>query len=101
DLAFSSGVRFSEKAEALIAEAREAAARGRPTAVREARVTSFSAMAYVTRTAGARLVQVAAVSPGYPFYRAVQTDPAGEWERLGASRGALLGPPLPAAPRAP
>jgi putative ABC transport system permease protein len=90
DLAFSSGVRFSERGEALIAEAREAAARGRKGSVVEARVTSFSAMAYVTRTGGARLVQVAAVSPGYPFYGVVQTDPAAEWGRLEETGGALV-----------
>ena len=42
---------------------------------RIARVTSFSGMAYVSRTSGTRLVQVEAVERGYPFYGAIITDP--------------------------
>jgi putative ABC transport system permease protein len=90
DLAFSSGARFSERAEALMAEVRSAAAGSRKAEVAQARVTSFAAMAYVTRTGGAKLVQVAAVSPGYPFYGVVQTDPAAEWGRLEETGGALV-----------
>jgi putative ABC transport system permease protein len=97
DLAFSSGARFSEGAEALVAEVKNAAVGTRKGAVAEARVTGFAAMAYVTRTGGARLVQVAAVSPGYPFYGVVQTDPAGEWGRLEETGGALVDPSLLAA----
>ncbi len=54
---------------------------------RLARVTSFSGMAYVPRTQGARLVQVAAVGAGYPFYGEIQTAPAGAWQRLSDSTG--------------
>jgi putative ABC transport system permease protein len=53
-----------------------------------ARVTSFAAMAYVTRTAGVRLVQVRAVEPGYPFYGEIVTNPAGRW--TGLSSGKIL-----------
>ena len=49
---------------------------------RVARLTSFSAMAYVPRTSGTRLVQVAAVEPGYPFYGRIHTDPTDAWDRL-------------------
>ena len=38
-----------------------------------ARVTSFAAMAYAPKGGGARLVQVAAVEPGYPFYGRIET----------------------------
>lgn len=60
------------------------------------RVTSFSGMAYVPRTQGARLVQVAAVGPGYPFYGEIQTAPAGAWQRLSDTAGApvLVDPSL-------
>jgi putative ABC transport system permease protein len=88
DLAFSSGVRFSERAERLIEDVRNAAGPG--ALVAEARVTSFAAMAFVTRTGGARLVQVAAVSPGYPFYGVIQTDPAGAWGQLEKTGGVLV-----------
>ena len=43
---------------------------------RVARLTSFSGMAYVPRTSGTRLVQVAAVEAGYPFYGEIRTAPA-------------------------
>ncbi|MEO8029869.1 MAG: FtsX-like permease family protein [Gemmatimonadota bacterium] len=55
-----------------------------------AAVTSFSAMAYVTRTSGVRLVEVAAVEPGYPFYGDVKTAPAGAWAALQNSPGTLV-----------
>lgn len=57
-----------------------------------ARLTSFSGMAYVTRSAGARMVQVNAVEGGYPFYGNVQTQPAGVWPRLQSERVALVDP---------
>ncbi|HTO73712.1 MAG TPA: ABC transporter permease, partial [Gemmatimonadales bacterium] len=59
-----------------------------------AQVTSFSAMAYVTRTSGVRLVEVAAVEPGFPYYGAVKTEPAGIWGSLGAAPQTLVDPSL-------
>ncbi len=59
-----------------------------------ARVTSFAAMAYVPRTTGTRLVQVAAVDGDYPFYGEIKTDPAGEWQRLQSGRRVLVDPGL-------
>jgi putative ABC transport system permease protein len=44
-----------------------------------ARLTNFGGMAYVPRTSGTRLVQVAAVEPGYPFYGDLRTEPAVAW----------------------
>ncbi|HEU5039326.1 MAG TPA: ABC transporter permease, partial [Gemmatimonadales bacterium] len=64
---------------------------------RVARVTSFGGMAYVPRTQGTRLVQVAAVEPGYPFYGEIRTDPADAWARLGDGRHVVVDPALLAA----
>ena len=64
---------------------------------RVARVTSFGGMAYVPRTAGTRLVQVAAVEPGFPFYGEIRTDPADAWKRLGDGRHVVVDPALLAA----
>lgn len=55
-------------------------------------VTSFGGMAYVLRTAGARMVRVTAVEGGYPFYGVVHTEPANAWPRLGRERIALVDP---------
>ena len=59
-----------------------------------ARVTSFAAMAFVTRTAGVRLVQVRAVEPGYPFYGTITTKPAGHWAELASGGKILVDPTL-------
>jgi putative ABC transport system permease protein len=89
DLAFSSSSRFPPRADALLAElGRDAGG------ARTARVTSFSAMAYAVGSPGSRLVQVAAVEPGYPFYGRIETDPPGEWDRLADGRFALVDPSL-------
>jgi putative ABC transport system permease protein len=90
DLAVSTAVPFSTRTQALLEELQGAAGGGRAVA----RVTSFAAMAYVPRTSGTRLVQVAAVEPGYPYYGVIETAPAGEWDRLGGSEGALVDPSL-------
>ena len=93
DLALSSPRKFPPRGEALVAEMARAAG-GATTA----RVTSFAAMAWVPGTSGARLVQVAAVERGYPFYGRIETDPPGGWSRLteGAAPGrfALVDPAL-------
>ena len=47
---------------------------GLPTA----RVTTFGSMASVPRTEGTRLAQVRAVTPGFPLYGEVLTEPAGQ-----------------------
>jgi putative ABC transport system permease protein len=57
-----------------------------------AQVTSFSGMAYVTRSSGARMVEVNAVQGDYPFYGQVQTQPAGIWPRLQQERVTLVDP---------
>ena len=55
---------------------------------RSARLINFDAMAYVPRTTGARMVQVAAIDGPYPFYGAIRTEPASAWARL--QRGPFL-----------
>jgi putative ABC transport system permease protein len=59
-----------------------------------ARVTSFGGMAYVPRTAGTRLVQVAAVEGGYPFYGSIHTDPGAAWSALQSGRNVVVDPSL-------
>ena len=61
---------------------------------RVARVTSFSGMAYVPRTAGTRLVQVQAVEPDYPFYGTIVTSPAAAWRGLQSGRHVVVEPAL-------
>jgi putative ABC transport system permease protein len=92
DLALSTAAPFSPRAEEIIREI--AASSGARGAARIARVTSFGAMSYVARTSGARLVQVWAVEPGYPFYGAIETAPPGVWSRLEQTRGVLVEPSL-------
>ena len=57
---------------------------------RIARVTSFTSMAYAPRTGTTRLAEVRAVDPGYPFYGAIETSPAGRWTRLQDGPRALV-----------
>lgn len=64
------------------------AAAGTPVA----RATSFGSMAQLERTGGARLAQVKAVTPGFPFYGEIVTAPAGAWASLTAGRNALVDP---------
>ena len=46
------------------------------------RVTTFASMALAEPSGGTRLVQVRAVSRGYPFYGAIETKPATGWSRV-------------------
>ena len=66
----------------------------------EARVTNFSAMAYVPRTDGTRLVQVAAIRGGYPFYGRILTEPDAAWSELQSARHVVVDPSLLTALRA-
>ncbi len=93
DLALSSGAPLSPASEAVL-EAVRRAATVRGLAPSLARVTSFPAMAWVPASVGTRLVQVAAVEPGYPFYGTIETAPSGEWARLGETGGVLVDPSL-------
>jgi len=94
DLTLSSRQPLSERAtqlvdSLLVPPAGQSVARGAA-----ARVGSFGAMAFVPRTAGVRLVQVAAVEPGYPFYGVIGTEPAGIWPALQQGGTVLVDPSL-------
>ena len=87
DLEFSAGRPFAPVVEAVLDSLTRAGAR-------LARVTSFSSMAYVPRTSGTRLVQVAAVEGSYPFYGQIQTDPGPAYEQLQLGRRVVVEPSL-------
>ena len=57
-------------------------------------VTTFASMGIVPRTGLTRLAQIQAVSPGYPFYGEIVTEPAGAWSQLQRGRVALVDPSL-------
>ncbi|MFZ5623127.1 MAG: ABC transporter permease [Gemmatimonadota bacterium] len=88
DLAFSGRRAFDRKARATF----DSVARLGGGAV--SIVTSFSAMAYVPRTEGARLVQVTAIDGGYPFYGEVTATPAAAWGTLQDGMHAVVDPSL-------
>jgi putative ABC transport system permease protein len=54
-------------------------------------------MAYVPRTSGTRLVQVAAVEGHFPFYGEIVTDPSSAWNELQQDRRVVVDPSLLAA----
>ncbi len=56
------------------------------------RGTSFSSMGLAPRTGFTRLLQVRAVSGGYPFYGAIETEPPGLWDTFRDGRNALVDP---------
>jgi putative ABC transport system permease protein len=86
DLAFSSRQPFSRKADAILDTL------GRRAEI--ARVTSFAGMTYSPSGKGTRLVQVAAVTEGYPFYGEIQTQPRDAWGRLQSGRHVIVDPTL-------
>ena len=90
DLAMGSASVFSPAAEQTL----DAIAGQAGPGTQRARTVSFSAMAYIPRTAGTRLVQVVAVEGGYPFYGEMKTDPPGEWARLAQGGGVIVDPSL-------
>jgi putative ABC transport system permease protein len=86
DLALVSRQAFSPRVEALIDTLSSIS--------RLARVTSFAGMAYVPRTDGTRLVQVAAVEGSYPFYGEIRTEPSTAWNELQSGRHVVVDPSL-------
>ncbi|HEV8445348.1 MAG TPA: FtsX-like permease family protein [Gemmatimonadaceae bacterium] len=56
--------------------------------------TGFSSMALVPRSGGTRLVQVHAVSAGYPFYGNIVTDPVAAWSQIQGGANAIVDPAL-------
>ena len=90
DLELGSAAPFTPAAEQTFAAIREQAGPD----IQVARTVSFSAMAFVDRTAGTRLVQVVAVEGGYPFYGEMKTDPPGAWAALTGGGGVIVDPSL-------
>jgi putative ABC transport system permease protein len=86
DLSLTGRQPFSAKVEALL----DTLSRASPAA----RVTSFSGMAYVPRTAGTRLVQVAAITGDFPFYGEIKTRPRPAWAELRSGRHMVVDPAL-------
>ena len=62
-------------------------------AVRIATSASLAAMAYQPNSGNARLVQLRTVDPGWPYYGAITTSPAGIWSGL-QDGGAIVDPSL-------
>ncbi len=59
-----------------------------------ARMTSFPSMALVDRTGGTRLIQVRAISNGYPYYGEITSSPPTAWPALHAGANAVVDPSL-------
>ena len=59
-----------------------------------ARVTTFASMALVERSGSTRLVQVRAVTPGFPFYGVIETVPANAWSLVHDSTFVFVDPSL-------
>ncbi len=94
DLSVSSRSPFTDRVTTLLDTLVLPPTGGAAPAGRSALVTSFTGMAYVPRTAGVRLVQVAGVEPGYPFYGEIRTEPAGVWTDLQSEGKVLVDPSL-------
>ena len=62
--------------------------------VPSAKIVSFASMATAAPSGGTRLAQVRAVSPGYPYYGEVITEPAGAWNALHDGKNAYVDPSL-------
>ncbi len=56
--------------------------------------TGFTSMALVPRSGGTRLVQVHAVSAGYPFYGSIVTEPVAAWSQIQDRESAIVDPAL-------
>ena len=87
DVAFSARQAFPTSFDSIMDSLR---AQGTPVS----RMTSFASMALVARTEGTRLVQVRAVTPEYPLYGEVVTEPADAFEKLHRGSNVLVDPSL-------
>ncbi|GAC1477454.1 MAG: ABC transporter permease [Gemmatimonadaceae bacterium] len=87
DLAITGRAPFAQATDSLL----DSLAR---TGIDVARVTTFAAMGVVNRTGRTRLVQTRAVTPGYPFYGVITTEPNEAWSTLQSGRNALVDPAL-------
>jgi len=75
DVSFSNNSKLSPKLQRVLDSLNT---HGDPIAT----VVSFISMASDTRSGGTRLAQIKAVTPGYPFYGTIGTEPQDQWARL-------------------
>ena len=87
DVALSSNDPYGASTRALLDSMRKAG-------VRESRQTTFASMALVPRSGATRLAQVRAVTPAYPIYGVITTQPASAWGTLARGRYAVVDPSL-------
>ncbi len=87
DIAFAARRPFTPAADSLFDSLAK-------SGVELARSTNFPSMAVVPRTGSTRLVQIRAVSPEYPLYGEITTEPAGKWAELQSGPHALIDPSL-------
>ncbi len=80
DLSFESTRPFTDRIEAVVDS----------IGGQQSRRTSFASMAYFPRTDDARLATVRANEGGYPYYGAIETDPASASELYLEGRNALV-----------
>jgi putative ABC transport system permease protein len=80
DLAVQGREAFSADDEALLAS----------IGGEQSRQVSFSSMAYFPKTGASRLVQVRAISGQFPYYGALETEPAGAAREFRAGANALV-----------
>lgn len=83
DLSLTSNAPFKPAVETLLDSLATA---GTPNA----RQTTFASMALVPRTGLTRLANIRAVTPGYPFYGQIQTDPPAAWPALQSGPHAVV-----------
>ncbi|HVZ76466.1 MAG TPA: ABC transporter permease, partial [Gemmatimonadaceae bacterium] len=87
DLSLTSNAKFTAPVEQLFDSMTTAG-------VQLARQVTFASMALAPRTGQTRLAQVRAVTPGYPFYGQIETDPATGWGALQQGPVAVVDPSL-------
>lgn len=85
DLRISSNAAFAPPVEALLDSLAEAGSG-------VARVTRLPSMVLAPASGAVRLLQVQAVTGGYPFYGGFETEPSGSWPMPGDLRSALVDP---------
>jgi putative ABC transport system permease protein len=87
DASLTSGERYSPRLQAVLDSLQS-------QGIAEARSTNFASMALVPRSGGTRLVQVRAVSEGYPFYGKITSDPPAAWPNIQSGANAIVDPAL-------
>lgn len=85
DLEISTRDTFPDTVRALLDSMAEAG-------ISVAQVTEFGSMALAAPSGKTRLVEVRAITGGFPFYGDVHTDPPGEWMRFRTGANALVDP---------